>query len=247
LATIKHGLAIATALGNDRIIGGPATAGMILSTRKMVPRRAAKLRIGAASDTTGVVARVGLPTATHRTMDDDDEDVDVATAIERGLARRTALGNDRIVGDRVGANGRPNRAAGVPWGISGTTKNATTKKRLLSPMASMGGGLIIKGCRCGWRCVTNFRGKPDRAEALPIFCWPKNASTEKRLLVPMASGGKATTLWASDENSKGSVAPLAGGDNTARTKDMSLKVMSKPRLTALAGGFAMAVAIDNPG
>jgi hypothetical protein len=38
-----------------------------------------------------------------------------------------------------------------------------------------------------------FQGKPDRAEALPIFCWPKNASKEKRLLVPMASGGRATT------------------------------------------------------
>jgi hypothetical protein len=135
---------MATALGNDRIIGGPAPAGMISSARKMAPKKAAKLRIGAASDTTRVVARVGLPTATHHTMDDDNEDVEVTTAIERGLARRTALGNDRIVGDRVGANGRPNRAAGVPWGISGTTKNATTKKRLLLPMASMGGGVIIK-------------------------------------------------------------------------------------------------------
>jgi hypothetical protein len=247
LATIKHGLAMATALGNDRIIGGPAPAGMISFARKMAPRRAAKLRIGAASDTTRVIVRVGLPTATHRTMVDDDKDVDVATAIERGLARRTALGNDRIVGDRVGANGRPNRVAGVPWGISGTTKNATTKKRLLLPMASMGGGVIIKGRRCGRRCVTNLRGKPDRAEALPIFCWPKNASTEKRLLVPMASGGKATTLWASNEDSEGSAAPLARGDNTAPTKDTSLKVVSKPRLTAVAGGFATAVAIDNPG
>jgi hypothetical protein len=122
---------MATALGNDRIIGSPAPAGMISSARKMAPGRAAKLRIGAASDTTRVVARVGFPTGMHRTMDDDDEDVDVATAIERGLARRTALSNDRIVGNQVGANGRPNRAAGVPWGISGTTKNATTKKRLL--------------------------------------------------------------------------------------------------------------------
>jgi hypothetical protein len=35
-----------------------------------------------------------LPTATHLTMDDDNEDIDVTTAIKRGLARRTALGND---------------------------------------------------------------------------------------------------------------------------------------------------------
>jgi hypothetical protein len=33
------------------------------------------------------------------------------------------------------------------------------------------------------------RGKPDSAEALPIFCRPKNASTKKRLLLPMASVG----------------------------------------------------------
>jgi hypothetical protein len=90
---------MATALGNDRIIGGPSPAGMILSARKMAPGRAAKLCIGAASDTTRVVARVGLPTTTYRTMNDDDEDVDVATAIKRGLARRTALGKDRIVGN----------------------------------------------------------------------------------------------------------------------------------------------------
>ncbi len=63
----------------------------------------------------------------------------------------------------------------------------------------------------------------------------------------MALGGKATTLWASDKDSEGSAAPLPRGDNTARTKDTSLKVVSKPRLTALAGGFVMAVAIDNPG
>ncbi len=31
-------------------------------------------------------------------MDDDDEDVDVATAIERGLAMAMVLGNDRIIG-----------------------------------------------------------------------------------------------------------------------------------------------------
>jgi hypothetical protein len=33
------------------------------------------------------------------------------------------------------------------------------------------------------------RGKPDSAEALPIFFQPKNASTKKRLLSPMASVG----------------------------------------------------------
>jgi hypothetical protein len=68
--TIERGLPMVTALGNYRIIGGPAPAVMILSARKMAPGRAAKLRIGAASDKTRVVARAGMPAATHLTMDD---------------------------------------------------------------------------------------------------------------------------------------------------------------------------------
>jgi hypothetical protein len=96
--TIKRGLPMATALGNNCIIGGPAPAGMISSARKIAPGRAAKLRIGAASNKTWVVARAGMPAATHLTMDNDDEDVNVATAIKPGLAMATALGNDRIIG-----------------------------------------------------------------------------------------------------------------------------------------------------
>ncbi len=75
---IERGLAMATALGNDRIIGGPAPASKTASARKTAPVKAAKLCLGAASDETQVVARAGLPTAMHLTMDDDDKDVDVA-------------------------------------------------------------------------------------------------------------------------------------------------------------------------
>jgi hypothetical protein len=86
---IERGLAMATALGDDRIIGGPAPAGKTLSASKTAPGKAAKLRIGVGSDGTRAVAKAGMPTGAHHTMDDNNEDVDVATASERGLAMRT--------------------------------------------------------------------------------------------------------------------------------------------------------------
>jgi hypothetical protein len=80
-ATIKRGLAMATALGNDCIICSPAPAGKNALARKMAPVKAAKQRLEAASNNTQVVVRIGLPTAMHRTMDENDKDVDIATAI----------------------------------------------------------------------------------------------------------------------------------------------------------------------
>jgi hypothetical protein len=65
--------------------------------------------------------RAGIPTGAHLTRDDDDKDVDVATASKRGLAMRTALGNDRIIGGQVGANDHPETrevaVAGMPTGV----------------------------------------------------------------------------------------------------------------------------------
>ncbi len=87
-----------TALGKDCIIGGPAPAGKTSSANKTAPGKAAKLCIGAVSNGTRAVAKAGTPTGAHLTMDDDDEDVNVATTSERGLAMRTALGNNRIIG-----------------------------------------------------------------------------------------------------------------------------------------------------
>jgi hypothetical protein len=110
---IKRGLAMAMALGNDRIIGGPAPAGKTLSASKKAPGKAAKLRIGAVSDGTRAVVRAGMPTGVHLPMDDKDKDIDIATASERGLAMRTAFGNNRIIGSQVGANDRPGVAPGV--------------------------------------------------------------------------------------------------------------------------------------
>jgi hypothetical protein len=79
--------------------GGRTTpVGKTSSAGRTAPGKAAKPRLGAASDKTRAVGRAVMPTAMHLTMDDDDEDVNVATAIERGLAMVTALGNDRIIG-----------------------------------------------------------------------------------------------------------------------------------------------------
>jgi hypothetical protein len=118
---IKRGLTMRMVLGNHRIIGGPAPAGKTSSASKKAPGKAAKLRIGAVSNGMRAVARAGMPTGAHLTMDDDDKDVNVATASERGLAMKTALGNDRIIGGRVGANDRPETrevaVAGMPTGV----------------------------------------------------------------------------------------------------------------------------------
>ncbi len=58
---IKRGLAMATALGIDSIIGGPAPAGKTSSASKTAPGKAAKLRIGAVSDKTGRLRRQECP------------------------------------------------------------------------------------------------------------------------------------------------------------------------------------------
>ncbi len=135
---IERGLAMATALGNNRIIGGEAPAGKTSSASSLAAfpgagtnytRRSIiqtlnnthNLTHKQASDETRAVARAGMPTVTHLTRDNDNKDVNVATAIERGLAMRTALGNDRIIGGRVGANNRPKTrevaVAGMPTGV----------------------------------------------------------------------------------------------------------------------------------
>ncbi len=79
--------------------GGRMTpVGKTSSAGRTAPGKAAKLRLGVASDKTQAVARAGMPTATHLMRDDNDKDVDIATAIKHGLAMATALGNDRIIG-----------------------------------------------------------------------------------------------------------------------------------------------------
>jgi hypothetical protein len=82
-------LARATALGNDRLIGSLAPAGRILSTSTTAPGKATKLRVGAGPDGTRAVARAGMPKGVHLTMDDDNENVNDATAV--GMARLRSI------------------------------------------------------------------------------------------------------------------------------------------------------------
>jgi hypothetical protein len=131
---IKRGLAMATALGNDRIIGGPAPAGKTSSASKKAPGKAVKLCLGATSDKTRVVARAGMLTATHLTRDDDNEDVNVATSIKRGLAMAMTLGNDRIIGGPAPAGKTssaskkaPGKAAKLRLGVASNKTRAVAR------------------------------------------------------------------------------------------------------------------------
>ncbi len=95
--------------------GGRMTPiGKTSSAGRMAPGKASKLRLRAASNKTRAVGRAGMPTATHLTRDDDNEDVDVATAIKRGLAMAMELGNDRIIGGPAPAGKTSSASKKVP-------------------------------------------------------------------------------------------------------------------------------------
>jgi hypothetical protein len=210
---IKRGLAMVTTLGNDRIIGGPAPASKTSSASKEAPRKAAKLRIGAVSDGTRAVARAGMPTGAYLTMDDDDEDVDVATASKRGLAMRRALGNDRSIGSRVGANNRPETrevaVAGMPTGVPLTMDNNdeyvvnATAAGMVRPcsmaVATAQGPATAMGSSAptgeylpallGLAAEENSQGKTGQCGSAANFFPAQERQHKKRLILPMASVG----------------------------------------------------------
>ncbi len=95
--------------------------------------------------------------------------------------------------------------------------------------------------------MTNFRGKPDRADTLPIFWLAQERQYKKEAVSAHGVGGKSDHPWDSDEDFEGSAAPLTRGNKTACTADTALKVVSKPRPRAVAAGLATSVAVDNPG
>jgi hypothetical protein len=170
---IERGLAMATALGNDRIIGSPAPAGKTSSASKTAPGKAAKLRIGAVSVGTRAVARAVMPTGVHLTMDDDDKDVNVATASKHGLAMRMALGDDRIIGGQVGANDRPGVAPGVhePFrqGRCGSVRALPSGKDAGLPSHAPKHRHL---CRAAW--IAPEPQSPGRARS-----WPESETSDK--------------------------------------------------------------------
>ncbi len=92
-----------------------------------------------------------------------------------------------------------------------------------------------------------FQGKTGQGRSTADFLLAQERQYKKEAVSAHGVGGQSDYPWDSDEDSEGSAAPLTRGDNTARTADTALKVLSKPRPRALAAGRAASGAIDNPG
>jgi hypothetical protein len=92
-----------------------------------------------------------------------------------------------------------------------------------------------------------FQGKTGQGRSAANFLLAQERQYKKEAGSAHGVGGKNDHPWDSDEDSEGSAAPLTRGNNTARTADTALKVVSKPCPRALAAGLATSVAVDNPG
>ncbi len=92
-----------------------------------------------------------------------------------------------------------------------------------------------------------FQGKTGQGRSAADFLLARERQYKKEAVSAHGVGGQSNHPWDSDEDSKGSAAPLTRGDNTVRTADTALKVVSKPCPRALAAGRAMSGAVNNPG
>jgi hypothetical protein len=91
-----------------------------------------------------------------------------------------------------------------------------------------------------------FQGKTGQGGSAADFLLARKCQYKKEAVSAHGVGGQSNHPWDSDEDSEGSAAPLTRGDNTARTADTALKVVSKPCPRALAAGRATSGAVDNP-
>jgi hypothetical protein len=101
----------------------------------------------------GTSGRVGNPQATAGAQAKWDDEKAAYVAAHRAThhaAHRDRQGVPALFGsttEKKRSRGRPDSAEALP--VFCQSKNASTKKkRLLSPMASVGGGVIIKGRQC---------------------------------------------------------------------------------------------------
>jgi hypothetical protein len=83
-------------------------------------------------------------------------------------------------------------------------------------MASVGGGMIIKDRLCCWHLFEKSQGKPDSAEALPIFLPAKERQYKKEAVSAHGVGGQSSHPWDSDKESKASDALGGTVDATNR-------------------------------
>jgi hypothetical protein len=132
--------ATSTRMAKPRKVGRMTPVDKTTSVGKTASRKAAKLRIGVASNTVRDVAMGEMPTGAPLTMDDNDEYINDERAA--GIARPrlmavttvrvTALVNNSIIVGRVGASVRHDRASGDPGGIGGAVQ-AWDKPNDLAP------------------------------------------------------------------------------------------------------------------
>jgi hypothetical protein len=119
-----------TRMAKPRKVGRTTPVDKTTSIGKTASGKAAKLRIGVASNAARDVAMGEMPTGAPLTMDNDDEYVNnekvAGMARPRSMAvttvGATALVNDSIVGGQVGASVHHDRASGDPGGIGGTVQ-----------------------------------------------------------------------------------------------------------------------------
>ncbi len=122
--------ATSTRMAKPCKVGRTTPVDKTTSVGKTASGKAAKLRIGVASNAAWDVAMGEMPTGAPLTMDNDDDYINDKRAA--GIARphsmavtsvcATALINNSIIGGQVGASVRHDRASGDPGGIGGAVQ-----------------------------------------------------------------------------------------------------------------------------
>ncbi len=122
------------------------------------------------------------------------------------------------------SRGKPDSAEALP--IFCRPKNASTKRRLLLPMASVGEGLIIKDCLCCRRLFDKSQGKTGQGGSAANFLLAKERQYKKEAVSAHGAGGQSNHPWDSDEDSKASDAL---GSTVDATDHAAMRVLAENR------------------